>query len=118
MNSNARRMPRQSPREAVSWPVAWVGGNDDPQQGLICDFSAEGMFIRPLVGSSLPESPAGTRLQLRVHPPGYREPLLVGGTIRWSGFQPRHRRDGVGVELDSTLQIDLQRLRRSRAKKR
>lgn len=95
--------PRVADRDTVSWPVSWLDGDGVAQRGLVCDISPRGLFIRPLAGSSVGALRSSMRVTLRIQPPGQPKATVIGGTIRWTGFHDKHKRGGIGVELEVPL---------------
>ena len=109
MTAAAQQGPRVATRDRVSWPVSWRDADGMLHEGLVCDVSPSGLFIRPILGSSFGGLRACMRVTLKLHPPGLPKPTTIGGTIRWTGFHDQHKRGGIGVELEVPLSSRIHR---------
>ena len=111
MTAAEQQSPRVADRDTVSWPVSWFDDDGVAHRGLVCDISARGLFIRPVGGCSVGGLRSSTRVMLKIQPPGQPKPTTVGGTIRWTGFHDKHKRGGIGVELEAPLSRRIRQLR-------
>ena len=91
---------RKHQRRKLEWPVRWNDSGDHPQQGVSCDVSAAGAFIRARVGSSVNTLAPGTRVCLVFFPGEGKARVPLWGTVRWVGASDGYHCTGMGIEFD------------------
>jgi hypothetical protein len=93
--------PKRPERKPVACAALWYGTDGSAQRGIVCDVSAQGIFLQPL--GSDPEAVAvGSRLRVVFMARAGATEVKVDthGTVRWVGRHPHFQSPGMGLELE------------------
>ena len=92
------------PRHTVAWMALWQkdGGGTSMRQGIVCDVSPHGMFLRP-VGGAPGDLSVNVRVRVvfLVNVGGATKKAESTGIVRWQGRNTGHKCEGFGIEFES-----------------
>lgn len=95
------RPDRTYPRETVRWQAVWVDADGKTHQGEICDISAGGVFLRPVLSANRVQS--GERLRLEFSLPEDGLLIHAAATVRFTGASRAHSCLGLGLQFDQPI---------------